>query len=119
MSHIIIEFNMENSNINPLYVKPDPNECRICLEEGEYLICICGCKGTLQYVHKECIETWINSFPSDHINHQQCGICKQNYNLVLIDEQKFKIVGKDVLYLILFFYISIGAFMLIILINNL
>tara|TARA_X000000368_G_C22934746_1_gene669375 strand:- start:666 stop:1022 length:357 start_codon:yes stop_codon:yes gene_type:complete len=117
MSHIVLEFNIENSNTNPLYVTPPPNECRICLEGEGNLICICGCKGTLQYVHKECIETWINSFPSNHINHQQCGICKQNYNLVLIDEQKIKSV-KDVLYLILFFYISIGVSMLIILINN-
>jgi len=118
MSHIIIEFNMENSNTNPLYVKPDPNECRICLEEEGELICICGCKGTAQYVHKECIEQWINRFPKNHSNHTHCEICKENYNLDLIDEQKFKIVGNYLLYLILFFYISMGACMLIILFIN-
>ena len=33
--------------------------CRICYESSEKLISICGCTGTIQYVHEECILNWI------------------------------------------------------------
>jgi len=86
MSQVTIEFNMEKSKTNPLYVRSIFHECRFCLEEGNDLISVCGCKGTTQYVHKECIKEWINRFPPDHPNHNKCQICKQQYNLELIQE---------------------------------
>lgn len=33
--------------------------CRICLENGTELIQPCGCKGTVAYVHSECLKEWI------------------------------------------------------------
>lgn len=113
MNYIMVEFNKDNSIINPLYIKPDPKECRICLEEEGSLICICGCKGTAQYVHKECIETWINTFAPDHINHKKCGICLQVYELELIDEKK-EITNGKILHILFLCYASIGVTMLII-----
>ena len=104
-----MSINFENSHLNPLYNNlfivdreieinssnsSDSNdvesvnsdaECRICLESHGNLIVICDCKGSCKYVHKECIETWINSFDYDDIRYNKCEICKSNYNLELLD----------------------------------
>lgn len=105
-----MSINFENSRINPLYnnlyivdteIKLEIDseidsetetdigeaECRICLENNseEELISICGCKGSIKYVHKSCIESWINSFPPNHINHLKCQLCKDHYNFDVLD----------------------------------
>ena len=33
--------------------------CRICLESGHKLIQPCGCRGTVGYVHSDCLKIWI------------------------------------------------------------
>lgn len=106
-----MSISFENSIINPLYdnfhiteIKTNSSdisdsdseytdsidsdsECRICLENNNYeeLITVCDCKGSVKYVHKSCIENWINSFPSNHINHLKCQLCKTNYNLDVLE----------------------------------
>ena len=45
--------------------------CRICFEPDD-LISVCGCKGTLQYVHKECIERWKK-------DRDECELCHEPY----------------------------------------
>ena len=63
----------------------EEKECRICLEPSGNLIVVCDCKGSCKYVHKECIETWMNSLDHDDIRYNKCEICKSNYNFELLD----------------------------------
>lgn len=38
-------------------------QCRICLSEGtddEKLLCPCDCKGSIKYVHAECMRRWVH-----------------------------------------------------------
>lgn len=54
--------------------------CRICLEEDtkENMISPCKCKGTMKYVHEECLNKWrIRSERSYYM----CNECKSFYNL--------------------------------------
>ncbi|ORM42277.1 uncharacterized protein BXIN_1085 [Babesia sp. Xinjiang] len=40
-----------------------PIQCRICLSEGtsdDILLCPCECKGSIKYVHAECMRRWIH-----------------------------------------------------------
>ena len=77
------------------------NECRICLESSGNLIVTCNCKGSCEFVHQECIETWINSFPKDHRKHNVCEICKSSYNLEIINEQiQYKVVTTSCKFII-------------------
>ena len=82
MSNKNILFNLEKSKINPLYVTPDleisyVKECRICLETSGELISLCGCNGSLKYVHKNCIEQWIAYNGNINI----CELCNKEYNI--------------------------------------
>ena len=45
--------------------------CRICLEPDN-LISICGCKGTSEFVHRECILHWIKIKKN-----KTCELCQQ------------------------------------------
>lgn len=66
--------------------------CRICLDSANpnQLISPCACKGTQQYVHRDCLLNWqetaMDTFltsPSkpSFANFNVCNICKTPYNL--------------------------------------
>lgn len=56
------------------------NYCRICFEsEPPELISPCDCNGTIKWVHRECLETWIKASGS-----KECEICKKEYNMGVI-----------------------------------
>lgn len=56
------------------------NYCRICFEsEPPDLISPCDCNGTIKWVHRECLETWIKASGS-----KECEICKKEYNMSVI-----------------------------------
>jgi E3 ubiquitin-protein ligase DOA10 len=99
----------EKNNIKDVESQYNENyeekECRICLESSGDFIVICDCKGSCKYVHKECIETWINSFPKEHKKHNVCDICNSNYKLELIkysDDTKKILIGITTFLFILF-----------------
>ena len=91
---VIISINLNNYNakINPLYCRNLPSEdsqeseedendekqCRICLEEEGELISVCGCKGSVKYVHKHCIMKWQEVAPTQELK-MNCQLCKQPY----------------------------------------
>jgi hypothetical protein len=118
-----IIINFENSTINPLYENiyttdnsdiistsesesyseydseyDSDSQCRICLENGEEeeLINICQCKGSVKYVHKTCISSWVNSFPPNHDKHLKCQLCRTNFNLDMLDIQSSVIQSPNV-----------------------
>lgn len=47
--------------------------CRICLEPDN-LISVCGCSGTMGFVHQQCIDKWRAITKS-----KDCELCKQPY----------------------------------------
>ena len=115
----VVEFNLDNSTINPIYEEPNLPECRICLESEGELISVCGCNGTTKFVHKECIENWINRFTRDHPNHYKCQICNEKYNLQILDENELSEFARSFLYFLYIFYILCGLTIVIILIGML
>ena len=65
-------------------------ECRVCLdscEEGENkLLNICGCKGSVKYIHRDCVKRWIK----ERKGNITCELCKTKY-----DTKKIGINMKD------------------------
>lgn len=54
-------------------------KCRICYEcEGDNLLSPCGCKGTMEFAHKDCILEWIIERNGERV----CEICKQQYDIL-------------------------------------
>lgn len=54
--------------------------CRICLTDAaqERLIQPCYCKGTIAFVHRTCLENWLNQIGSTF-----CELCRFNYDVEL------------------------------------
>ena len=50
-------------------------QCRICLDEGGDLFSPCLCNGSVRYVHRECLATWIDVAN----NPARCTICHAEY----------------------------------------
>ena len=60
-------------------------ECRICYEEekkSKKLIRPCACDGTGRYVHRKCLEDWIE-YSIDDDNSKRCQDCNQKYIFIL------------------------------------
>ena len=59
----------------------NPKECRICADDdsSQQLISPCRCSGSLKYVHKKCLLTWIQTRGST-----QCGVCLTHYTCNVI-----------------------------------
>lgn len=71
-----------------------PNECRICLEHTEHNISYCKCKGTIQYIHKECLINYINKNKNKiekncMSNKIKCDICNSYILFYSRRENKF------------------------------
>ena len=61
----------------------DISECRICFEIETYddpFISPCRCKGTSQYVHESCLNTWRN-FNRNSTAWERCMECGEEYTL--------------------------------------
>ncbi|KAM6591340.1 hypothetical protein CsatA_013945 [Cannabis sativa] len=56
----------------------DDDECRICRSPGEPdnpLRYPCACRGTIKYVHQDCLLQWLNRRKISH-----CEVCKHEYS---------------------------------------
>ena len=56
--------------------------CRICLDGGTLLRPLktaCNCRGSMAFVHKDCLSTWRCQFPKSHEKHRECAVCKTPY----------------------------------------
>ncbi len=52
-------------------------ECRICLEDSPPLLeNICGCRGSQQYIHSNCLQSWIKVKPTGI-----CDVCKEAFRV--------------------------------------
>ena len=93
---------------NPIYIIPEEiendietnivKECRICLEsteeENNKLLSICECKGTMKYIHKECVLKWIKERKGDCT----CELCKTKYNKEELELKEIIIIGNKLYY---------------------
>lgn len=81
---------METNIIEPTLDESLTMQCRICLTEGEQendpLLCPCQCRGSIKFVHLECLRHWINgrlnlanengSGDTFFFRQLQCELCK-------------------------------------------
>ncbi|XP_019171071.1 PREDICTED: E3 ubiquitin-protein ligase MARCH8-like [Ipomoea nil] len=69
--------------------------CRICLEtdcrQGDELIAPCLCKGTQEFIHRECLDHWRSVKEGFAFTH--CTTCKAAFRLE-VKEVKFDIVTR-------------------------
>ena len=58
----------------------EEKDCRICYESGgqSSMLSPCNCTGTMKYVHKQCLLSWINSKHAI-----KCELCKIEYRCPL------------------------------------
>ena len=60
--------------------------CRICLENYPFdFISPCNCRGSLQYVHKTCLDEWRLRHHADHSNRIRCQECLAPFNYEVDD----------------------------------
>jgi len=82
---------------------PTPVRCRICWgfeenKELDPLILACKCKGSVGFIHFQCLKQWINSQKnekeiSEHVTtifwkKFECEICKQSYPYIFKSEDQ-------------------------------
>ena len=68
-------------------------ECRICFDStDEPLISPCKCTGSMQWVHRTCLQKWINIKKDT-----KCPVCKENYIINRDETQGFVsyLLGSD------------------------
>ena len=68
----------------------EESQCRICMEPrqpGKSLISPCRCRGSLKFVHEECLKTWLVSLDG-RIDEAKCELCKTQFQM------EFKIRNK-------------------------
>lgn len=53
--------------------------CKICLGSTPPLTLPCKCKGSMAYVHEECLSTWINT---KRLKIPACELCQQPYSVI-------------------------------------
>eukprot|EP01069_Polyplicarium_translucidae_P002588 Polyplicarium_translucidae@DN2073_c0_g1_i2.p1 len=83
-----------------------PMQCRICLsEEGtpdDPLVCPCQCKGSIKFVHLDCLRHWINgrtnladdSRGTFFFKQLPCELCKYHFpSAVMVNRQRVPIVA--------------------------
>ena len=51
-------------------------QCRFCLGDEGDMISPCKCRGSIKWVHSECLENW---FKNDYRNKEKCNSCKFKY----------------------------------------
>lgn len=78
LQHHIIDINDSDKSTD------EPPSCRICLESdpANDLISPCRCRGSTQYVHRQCLDQWRATDAAGQ-RFKQCDICKFNF---IIDE---------------------------------
>jgi hypothetical protein len=80
----------------------ETKQCRICLSENEKdIVSPCHCKGSVKYVHKECLQKWV-----DVKGVLNCDLCKKKYNVKLKLEEENKVFARFLLVANIFFLVA-------------
>ncbi|ESQ49371.1 hypothetical protein EUTSA_v10022280mg, partial [Eutrema salsugineum] len=62
------------------WLRPDEDLCRICRspeEPGNPLRYPCLCRGSIKYVHQDCLRLWLN-----RRGYKKCEVCGRSYSIV-------------------------------------
>jgi len=86
-----IEFEINTKKITEKKVEENESEkiCKFCYESSGILESVCKCKGSNQYIHKECLYDWQlktilnqSTHPKYQINSDIiCSVCKSEYKI--------------------------------------
>lgn len=69
--------------------------CKICLDNDESdLISPCKCSGSQKYVHKDCLNSWMQKKFTD-FEKACCEMCKSKYNIKVVYKRKCKRSHSD------------------------
>ena len=69
--------------------------CRICLEDYPFdFVSPCNCRGSLQYVHKTCLDEWRLRHHAEHSNRNRCQECLAPFNYE-VDDSILSDFGSD------------------------
>ncbi|XP_023218508.1 E3 ubiquitin-protein ligase MARCH2-like [Centruroides sculpturatus] len=63
-------------------MKDSTTKCRICLADEGNLISPCLCKGSVGFVHKNCLETWL-----ENRNVDSCELCQTPFHVIRIPKK--------------------------------
>jgi hypothetical protein len=112
----IIDEEWSSSSSSTIMMQQD-EMCRICHEYGgtcsNPLIIPCYCTGTIKYVHRQCLNTWRHSHPSNHIQFTHCSICHTPYQILERNTSR-KWSNSFKLYLFYLFIVSVMFIVLIV-----
>ena len=78
-----------NEEIEKTNKEIEENICRFCYESNGILESVCNCKGTNQYIHKECLNQWQlktilnqSTHPKYQVNSDLiCSVCNSNFKI--------------------------------------
>lgn len=98
--------------------------CRICFdnEDQEDMISPCGCKGSMEFIHKKCLNSWLLIHKHDD-KYFKCNECKKEYkryspedkddivNYKLLVNSLFTVIGTFTSLLILIFICGLSSFL--------
>lgn len=69
------------------------NQCRICYAECGELVSLCECRGSMEFVHVECMNKWLDMSKKDH-----CPTCFMKFprkeNILIYIYDMFEVFAK-------------------------
>ena len=61
--------------------------CRICMDAQGEFISPCNCRGSAQYIHEECLKTWLTAKYAT-LEAAQCEICHEAFQMDVVVKSK-------------------------------
>ena len=85
---------LNSTKIMPVVAMPDEfkgptteqNFCRICMDTNSptnRLISPCRCRGSLRYIHEECLKTWLSTREGE-ITEMKCELCNSDFRMEFV-----------------------------------
>lgn len=74
----------DQSDVSQNQTTEAKNTCRICLRgqcqtDGK-LLSPCGCSGSMQWVHRQCLQAWLLTAAQQGRDTSRCELCRQKYH---------------------------------------
>lgn len=79
--------------------------CWICYDSGGDLVAPCKCTGSIRYVHRECIETWLQQSHTTH-----CPNCLEEIAVEEYALDPMCMVAAWVYFIVLFWFFTMDIY---------
>lgn len=88
--------------LSPLirFRRDEAMQCRICFEEGGPVLSPCNCRGTAAYIHRQCLDRYIQHYPD-----RVCRVCRTEFS---IPRAFHEILGIVVVFFILNLFLMLS-----------